>query len=151
MSGSEEQATLDLLAERFPLTVIEHQATEVGLTLIIRNNEISRLFNALKFDKEFDFNILIDMTAIDYGDRSPRYEMVYTLHSIKFDKRLWVKVPVEEDQGILDSLSSLWPVADWYEREIYDMFGLVFKGHPFLRRILLGEGFEGHPLRKDYR
>jgi NADH-quinone oxidoreductase subunit C len=79
-----------------------------------------------------------------------RFEVVYHFFSLPLTHRIRVKVPVPEDQPEVDSLTSLWPAADWFEREVWDMFGIRFRGHPNLKRILMYESFEGHPLRKDY-
>ncbi len=102
---------------------------------------------------EMDFNLLVDLTAVDYlqfGEARPRFEVVYHLYSIKKNHRLRLKVPVEEKDPVVPSLTSIWPAADWYEREVWDMFGIQFPGHPNLKRIMMYEEFVGHPLRKDY-
>jgi NADH-quinone oxidoreductase subunit C len=92
----------------------------------------------------------MDLTAVDYFKRKPRFEVVYHFLSLKNLFRIRVKVPLSEPDPELDSLVSLWASADWYEREVYDMFGIRFAGHPDLKRILMYPEFEGHPLRKDY-
>lgn len=96
------------------------------------------------------FEILLDITAVDYLNRKEkRFEVVYLLLSIKNKTRLRLKVPVEDGEKV-PTASLLWKNANWLEREVYDMFGIEFEGHPDLRRILLYPEFEGHPLRKDY-
>jgi NADH-quinone oxidoreductase subunit C len=93
----------------------------------------------------------MDLTAVDYLDRGgPRFEVVYHFYSMPFNRRLRVKALVSEEDCELDTVVRLWPGADWYEREVWDMFGIRFKGHPHLKRILMYEEFKGHPLRKDY-
>jgi NADH-quinone oxidoreductase subunit C len=92
----------------------------------------------------------MDVTAVDHWKRKPRFEVVYHFFSLEKKLRLRVKVPVGEPDPEVDSLCSLWPSANWYEREVYDMFGIQFAGHPDLRRILMYPEFEGFPLRKDY-
>ncbi|HSB61920.1 MAG TPA: NADH-quinone oxidoreductase subunit C [Vicinamibacteria bacterium] len=104
---------------------------------------------------ELAFEVLMDLTAVDlvaYPGREdgPRFEVVYHLFSITHNHRLRVKVRVEEDDPVVPSATALWPIADWLEREVWDMFGVRFEGHPDLRRLLLYEAFVGHPLRKDY-
>jgi NADH-quinone oxidoreductase subunit C len=99
--------------------------------------------------------MLMDLTAVDYlkypgRDEGARFEVVYHLYSVPQNHRLRVRVPVEEDDPVAWSATPLWAIADWYEREVWDMFGIRFDGHPDLRRLLLYEEFVGHPLRKDY-
>ncbi|MBI4456903.1 MAG: NADH-quinone oxidoreductase subunit C [Acidobacteria bacterium] len=109
--------------------------------------EISRF---LRDDPDLRYNFLIDITAVDYPQRRPRFEVVYHFFSLPFKQRVRMKVPVEENHAEVPTLISLWEGANWFEREVWDMFGIRFSGHPDLRRILLYESFEGHPLRKDY-
>ena len=93
----------------------------------------------------------MDLTAVDYLNRKdPRFEIVYHLYSLNHNVRLRVKIPVSEDDCSVDSIWSLWKTVNWYEREVWDLYGIKFNGHPDLRRILLYEEFKGHPLRKDY-
>jgi len=109
------------------------------------------IFRWLKEDPQLDFNFLADLTAVDYLDkRTPRFEVVYHLYSLSKNHRLRVKIPVAGEDPVVDSLTPLWKGANWLEREVWDMFGIRFRGHPDLRRILLYEQFEGYPLRKDY-
>jgi NADH-quinone oxidoreductase subunit C len=93
---------------------------------------------------------LVDITAVDYAVRKPRFTLVYHLLSLPFNRRLRLKVSVEDGDPVLDSLTPWWGSANWLEREVWDMFGIRFRGHPDLKRILMYEEFEGHPLRKDY-
>jgi NADH-quinone oxidoreductase subunit C len=97
-----------------------------------------------------EFTMLLDLTCVDYQGREPRFEMVYHLFSLSRNRRLRVKTGVSESDLRVASLTSLWKNADWLEREVYDMFGVSFEGHPYLRRLFMYDGFEGHPLRKDY-
>ena len=113
------------------------------------------IFNFCQFlrdDESFQMQMLIDLTAVDYLDskRIPRFDIVYHFHSLKFQHRLRVKVGVSEHDCQIQSISPLWACANWYERECYDMYGITFKDHPNLERILMYDGFEGYPLRKDY-
>ena len=103
----------------------------------------------LRDDPSCLFVSFIDLTAVDYPTRVPRFDVVTHLLSPKYNRRIRVKVGAEEDQPVA-SLISLYPSANWYEREVYDLFGVLFSGHPDLRRILTWEGFHGHPLRKDF-
>ena len=99
---------------------------------------------------ELKFNMLSDMTAADYLPREPRFEVVYHLLAVATGKRLRLKVQLPADAPMVDSICELYPIADWLEREIWDMYGIRFADHPDLKRILLYEEFIGHPLRKDY-
>jgi NADH-quinone oxidoreductase subunit C len=101
------------------------------------------------------FDVLMDLTAVDYSkfpgrEDGPRFEVVYHLYSLAHNHRLRVKVRVDEDDPVVPTAVALWPIANWYEREVWDMFGVRFEGHPDLRRLLMYEEFVGHPLRKDY-
>ncbi len=108
-------------------------------------------FRILKEDSQLDFNFLMDITAVDYlGKKTPRFEVVYQMYSLSHNRGLRVKVALGEEELEVPSLTSLWKSADWLEREAWDMFGVRFQGHPDLRRILLYDEFQGHPLRKDY-
>ena len=104
----------------------------------------------LRDDPELRFDLLADVTAVDYFGRSPRWEVVYQLRSVAHGHRLRVKVAVDGDEPVVPSASGVWKSAIWGEREVYDMFGIRFAGHPDLRRILMYPEFQGHPLRKDY-
>jgi NADH-quinone oxidoreductase subunit C len=99
--------------------------------------------------EEYGFDMLADLSAVDYLGQEPRFELVYHLNSIQKNIRLRIKSPITEGEEA-DSVVSLWPIANWLEREVWDMFGIKFKNHPDLRRLLMYEEFEGHPLRKDY-
>lgn len=120
------------------------------LTLIIPAARIRDGCEFLKTDPELNFNYLSDVTAVDRYPAEPRFEVVYHFYSVPNRTRLRLKVLVGGAEPGVDSLSSLWPVANWFEREVYDLFGIRFRAHPDLRRILLPEDWVGHPLRKDY-
>jgi NADH-quinone oxidoreductase subunit C len=104
----------------------------------------------LRDDPELAFDMLTDLTCVDYLGQEPRFEMVYHLYSVAKNHRLRVKARVAEPSCEIDTLVPLWPSANWMEREVWDLYGVRFTGHPDLRRILLYEEFQGHPLRKDY-
>jgi NADH-quinone oxidoreductase subunit C len=103
----------------------------------------------LKGEAGGDYTLLTDETAVDYPKREKRFEIIYHLYSFKRNDRLRLKVVVGEGETV-PSVVSIWPTANWLEREVYDMFGVVYDGHPDLKRILLPDGWTGHPLRKDY-
>jgi NADH-quinone oxidoreductase subunit C len=113
----------------------------------------ARLVDVMRFlrdDPACQFDMLTDLTAVDYLGEEPRFEMVYHLYSVPKNQRLRVKARVGERAPEIATLCALWPSANWMEREVWDLYGIRFTGHPDLRRILLYEQFEGHPLRKDY-
>lgn len=110
-----------------------------------------QFFQLLKLDSELQFNLLIDITAVDWLDsREERFQVVYQFLSLVTKFRLRVLIDLPEVQPEVDSIVSLWPGANYLEREVWDMYGIKFRGHPELKRILMYEEFDGHPLRKDY-
>ena len=146
----EANITLQKIKESFENDVIEVHSPFQQDTAVIAPSALLSVATLLKEDPELQYNFLMDLTAVDYWKRKPRFEVVYHFLSVANSFRLRLKVPVAEPKPKVDSLTSLWPGANWYEREVYDMFGIQFIGHPDLRRILLYPEFEGHPLRKDY-
>jgi len=113
--------------------------------------EPERIIDVLKLLRDrFGYRYLIDLTAVDHLPNEPRFEVVYHLWCHAEKRLIRVKSYAEGDPPHISSVVGLWSTANWHERECYDMFGIIFDGHPDLRRILLWEGFEGHPLRKDY-
>jgi len=116
-------------------------------TVLVRRESIIPILKMLK--EEFGFNMLADLSAVDYYGQEPRFEVVYHLNSLDRLQRIRIKIPVNEGETV-DTATVLWPIADWLEREAWDMFGIVFKGHPNLKRLLMFDEFVGHPLRKDY-
>jgi NADH-quinone oxidoreductase subunit C len=129
-------------------------------TVLVAAESIVEVLRSLRDDSVLGLNFLMDLTAVDYPDRDPRFEVVYHLASIdteprgsepsRLRHRLRVKAGVAEVPCEIDSVTSLWASANWMEREAWDLYGVRFKGHPRMERILLYEGFQGHPLRKDY-
>jgi NADH-quinone oxidoreductase subunit C len=119
-------------------------------TIVIDPERALAIFGVLRDDPALAFNLLVDVTAVDYLGRTPRFEVVYHLYSLTHGHRLRVKIPAGESDPAVPSLTPLWKGANWLEREVWDMFGIRFDGHPDLRRILMYPEFEGHPLRKDY-
>lgn len=115
----------------------------------INHRYILPVFYFLKYHTNTQYKIISDICAVDYPQKNNRFEVVYNLLSIKFNNRICIKTSVNELQFI-DSISNIFKGANWFEREIWDMFGIFFKGHPDLRRILTDYGFEGFPLRKDF-
>lgn len=127
------------------------------LTLIIKPTYLLQIASELKENENTKIDMLLDITAIDWYDRKPRFEVVYNLYSNFFEKRLFIKVPVSEYEPEIQSLTPIWESANWYERETYDMYGIKFRNHPNLRRFYLPEDFVDpstgeplYPLRKDF-
>lgn len=119
-------------------------------TVVIPADRLLDAGRYLRDRAEFRFSLLADMTAVDWLPRNPRFEVVYHLVSIERRARLRLKTLVPADVAALPTVADIWPAAGWLEREIWDMFGIAFDGHPDLRRLLMPEDWEGHPLRKDY-
>jgi len=105
---------------------------------------------ALRDRDDLRFDALMEVTAVDVWPREPRFELVYTLLSTVHRHRMRLKVRLDGSEAHVATLSTIWPAANWLEREVWDLFGIVFDGHPDLRRLLMPEDWEGHPLRKDY-
>lgn len=139
-----------LIQETFPGLVQSHHAQHGDETVVVGRDKWLELFNFLRDDGRCRFDMMIDLTAVDYLPRTPRFEVVVHLKSLDLGHRLRVKVTLEDEDPAIDSISGLWAAVDWYERECYDMYGIAFNGHPNLKRLLMYEGFEGFPLRKDY-
>lgn len=138
--------------ERFGEDVLEVVERLGEITLVIRREALIPVTRHLRDDPELQFDHLSDVTAVDYLNRGrePRFDVVYHFYSIPRRHRVRLRVPVTEDEPVVDSLTPEWPTANFLERETYDMFGIRFVGHPNLERILLPDDWEGHPLRKDY-
>jgi NADH-quinone oxidoreductase subunit C len=145
----EEKTVLDLLREKFPAGVIEASTSLGDDVAVVDKEALLPIISFLK-GRPGEFAMLLDLTCVDYPGRDPRFEMVYHLFSLSRNRRLRIKTGVSESDLRVASLTPLWKNADWLEREVYDMFGVHFEGHPYLRRLFMYDGFEGHALRKDY-
>ena len=147
-------AALEKLKQHFGDSVLETADFRGDHTALLSPSVIAEVCGWLRDHPELRFNMLTDMTAVDYLPRDPRFEVVYQLYSVPNKVRLRLKIRLHqehtEETPEADSVSGIWPIANWLEREIWDMYGIRFKGHPDLKRILLYEEFAGHPLRKDY-
>ena len=117
--------------------------------IAIRADSVRPVLAALR-EAPFDYAVLLDLTCVDFAAGEGRFELVYHLYSLLRNVRLRIKASVPAADPAVGSLVGLWKNADWLEREVFDMFGVRFDGHPYLRRLLTYEGFEGHPLRKSY-
>ena len=119
------------------------------LTVTAPAQKIAELLSVLRDNRNLEFGLLVDLCGADYPERTRRFDVVYHLLSLTKNARVRVKIETDEDTPV-PSVVSVFPNADWYEREAFDMFGVFFDGHPDLRRILTDYGFHGHPLRKDF-
>jgi NADH-quinone oxidoreductase subunit C len=136
------------LDSRFPASIVEAGDRLGELTLYIAPASIVEICRFLKAERSFVR--LSSVTAVDWKPAEPRFEVVYHLHSLERNERLRLKCRVTGDNPQIDSVTSVWSGADWYEREVFDLFGIEFRGHPNLKRILMPEDWQGFPLRKDY-
>lgn len=148
------KALLDLVQSEFTSAVVATHAQFGDETAIVAPAAWFKIHQFLREDARASIDMLTDLTAVDYPDREDgRFEIVTHLYSLSKGHRLRLKTSVGDSEGEgaeVDSLTALWASANWMEREVFDMFGVRFAGHPDLRRILMYPEFEGHPLRKDY-
>ena len=119
------------------------------LQISISTNQILDVVDFIKNDEACEFRQITDIAGVDFPDRQKRFEVIYHFLSFKHNSRLRIKIIIGEDESI-PSITSIFPAANWFEREAFDMYGIQFKDHPDLRRILTDYGFEGYPLRKDF-
>src|SRR5260370_6434458 len=138
---------IDTLKQRFSAELLATESSHGEEIVTVSREAAPAVLRALRDEPDFGFNFLIDLTAVDWMGREPRFEVVYQLKSISRNHRLRVKVPVPWDDAWVTSAVELWKSADWLERECFDMFGHDFRDHPDLRRILMCDSFVGHPLR----
>ena len=154
MSSNEQEVgcLTQLLLQNFSEKILEHHQHRGDETVTIDKSAIVDVCRFLRDDPKAQFDMMVDLTAVDFlaQGKEPRFEVVYHLKSMELGHRIRIKAPVSESDCEIDSVHSLWKAVDWYERECYDMYGIVFKGHPNLKRLLMYDEFVGHPLRKDY-
>jgi NADH-quinone oxidoreductase subunit C len=136
---------------------IGERATEVieapdALVAMVERENVIDVLRVLRDDSDLGVVRLVDITAVDYLDRNQgkRFEVVYHVHSLALNRYVRVRVPVDEDDAVVPTATDVWIGANWFEREVYDLFGITFSGHPDLKRILLPDEWDGYPLRKDY-
>ena len=146
---------LDRLRTRFGAAVVETHAHRGDHTAVVERAAIVDVLRLCRDEPDLAFDMLSDLTAVDFlkfpgREDGPRFEVVYHLYSLRHNHRVRVKVKVDEDDAVVPTAVEVWPIANWLEREVWDMFGIRFEGHPDPRRLLMYEEFVGHPLRKDY-
>jgi NADH-quinone oxidoreductase subunit C len=139
----------DKLSAALPGAVIAHKVVNEELTLEVAAAEIVRVMTHLRDDPFCAFKILVDVCGVDWPKRAKRFDVVYHLLSLTNNRRIRVKVMADEDEAV-PSIFGVYPAANWFERETFDMYGVPFSDHPDLRRLLTDYGFSGYPLRKDF-
>ena len=147
------KVVLERLTAKFKDAVLETHSDFGDDTAVVRAEQWQEICRWLRTDPAMSFDMLVDLCGVDYPDRTPRIEVVLHLYSIEKRHRVRLKARVGDSEGVgaeIDSISTIWSGANWFERETWDMMGVKFRGHPDLRRILMYPEFEGHPLRKDY-
>jgi NADH-quinone oxidoreductase subunit C len=133
-----------------PETVENVRYDRDEITIWVHRSAIREACALLRDDASCPFSFLSDVTCLDWYPSEPRFEVVYHLLSMQRKERVRLKVKLDGDSPVLESITSVWPAANYFEREIFDLFGVRFTGHPYLRRLLMPEDWEGYPLRKDY-
>jgi NADH-quinone oxidoreductase subunit C len=143
-------ALLDTLQRAVPAGVEPASSVDLHTTVYVPREAIAAAARALRDRADLAFTFLAELTAADFWPREPRFELIYLLVSPANRLRLRMKVRLHANDAHVATVSDIWPGANWLEREVWDLFGIVFDGHPDLRRLLMPEDWDGHPLRKDY-
>lgn len=138
------------LESSFPETELKFVSEKGEFSITVKKEKIKEVCRFLKNDEELSFILLDDLTAIDWAEGEERFTVVYHITSMKNKFRLRLKSNVKESDSSIDTVSDIWSTANWHEREVYDMFGIKFNGHPDLRRMYMPEDFQYHPLRKEF-
>jgi len=145
-----EQERLELIKSRLSAYSIVFTDINDTPAIITSPGNIVNICKILKTDSDISFEMLLDVLGVDNFQKEKRFEVVCSLYSLKFKDRIFVKIPLDSKNPEMPSLTQIWKSANWYERETYDMLGIVFNGHPDLRRIYMPDEFEHFPLRKDF-
>ena len=140
---------LNKIKEKFANSILEIVEFRNELTCVVKKSDLPAICKFLRDDPELLFDFLSCISGVDFPERNPRFDVVYELFSISKNHRVRLKVKVNEEESI-PSITSIWSTANWHEREVFDLFGINFEGHPDLRRILMPDDYKGHPLRKDF-
>jgi NADH-quinone oxidoreductase subunit C len=141
---------MNALKERFGDAIQEPEPFRGEVILVVERDRLVPVCEFLRDDPDFAFNFLAALTAVDHWPEEPRFTVVYQLYSVARNAILGLRVRLPGDDPRIRTIEGVYPNADWHEREVYDMFGVTFEGHSDLRRILMAQDWEGHPLRKDY-
>ncbi|MEG8990251.1 NADH-quinone oxidoreductase subunit C [Ignavibacteria bacterium 4148-Me] len=145
-----KELIIQKVKEQFDNSIEEIKEFRGDLSITIKKEKIVELAKLLKENNDLHFETCIDVTAIDWATRKNRFTVVYHVYSYKNNFTLRIKANIDDNPPQIESVTSVWKSANWYERETYDMYGIIFINHPDLRRIYMPEGFEYHPLRKDF-
>ena len=145
-----KELIVEKVKEKFSSSVEEISDFRDDLCITIKKDQIVNLGKFLKEDSDLQFLMCKDVTAIDWATRKKRFTTVYHIYSFKLNYTLRLKSNIDDDPPAIETVSSVWESANWYERETWDMYGIKFLNHPDLRRMYMPEGFEHHPLRKDF-
>jgi len=148
-----DNPTITKLRARFSEAVTGVAEFRNELTITVTRDAIVPVCQFLRDDPDLAYDFLVDLTSVDYSEhpqKQARFAVIYLLHSYKNNERVRLKVWVDEDAPVVPSVTGVWSTANWLEREVYDLMGITFTGHPDLRRIVLPPDWEGHPLRKDF-
>lgn len=129
--------------------IIEKEVIDCVTVSLKSKDDLVSFMEYLKENEELSFDLIADITALDYPNKTERFVLVYHIFSIKNKERIRIKLPIKDGESV-KSVTPIWRGAEWLEREVYDMFGISFDGHPDLRRILMTEDYKYHPLRKDF-
>jgi NADH-quinone oxidoreductase subunit C len=146
----DNEAIATLIKTNFPDAIIGSGVFRNELTITIKKEFITDIAKFIKENHELDFNFLSDLCGVDRVEMDGVFEVVYHLYSIYKNHRLRLKVSIPSNEPHISTVTGVWKTANWHEREAYDMFGIKFDNHPDLRKILMPDDFEGHPLRKSY-
>lgn len=148
--GLTNEKIVEKLKAKFGEVILESNEFRGELTVVVEKERIAEICRFLKEDIELAFDFLADLCGIDMYTPTKRFGVIYNLYSIKNKFRFRMKTFTEEENPKVPTVTGVWGTANWHERETYDMFGIVFEGHPDLRRMYMPEEFEYHPLRKDF-
>jgi len=148
---SDHAALVASLQQEVPGAIVEAAPTvDLQTTIFASRDDLPAVARALRNRPELRYSLLAELTAVDYHPREPRFELVYLLVSLEHRHRLRLKVRLPGSDARVQTVTGVWPAANWLEREVWDLFGIVFDGHPDPRRLLMPEDWDGFPLRKDY-
>lgn len=150
MSETTTNLTIEKITKKFQDVILDSATYRGDDRIVVKKEKIFEIAKFLKTSPELSYNFLSDIFGIDYLPKKPRFEVVYNFYSMENKTRIIVKSPVDIEDCNITSLTPLWNAANWLEREVYDMFGINFTGHPNLTRILMWDSFDGFPLRKEF-
>lgn len=140
--------SLSRLEEKYSFALLEKKEFRGEITFLLKKES---LYEVAQFCRDIlGFNMLLDISSVDQLGQHPRFEIVYELYSLEGKTHLRLKTLLPEEEAVIPTVSTLWATANWHEREVYDMMGILFEGHPNLRRILMWDGYPYYPLRKDF-